>query len=173
MAELSTSASDGANLLYDICTEVCPVAGNPDYHRVCADRGHPYHSTRRMFAEAASKRATLQWGVFGVSMFTSAGALFRTFFPSFPYTVGVLLIGFSTSILAQSLASSPDCPFHAFAHSGADGLVSRAEWDNFVCTGTRARRAGGRKGGPAAAAPLPAGPATLAHAHACDGTAAR
>ena len=52
-----------------------------------------------------------------------------------PYTAFILitcaLIGFG----AHAMSEDEYCPWHAFKYAGADSLVSRAEWGEFLCEG--------------------------------------
>lgn len=53
-----------------------------------------------------------------------------------PYTVVLLLVGMMLGAIAQSLVLGVDCPMYALRHDrDGDGVVSRAEWDEFVCAG--------------------------------------
>ena len=53
-----------------------------------------------------------------------------------PYTVTLLIFGMMIGAIAQSLVLGVDCPMYALRHDhDGDGMVSRDEWDEFVCAG--------------------------------------
>ena len=84
------------------------------------------------------KRQSLHWSIFFLISCALFGVLFRMIFPTWlPYTVGLLLVGFFAGVLGHALGASEDCPMYALMSNDVDGdnMISRAEWDNFVCVG--------------------------------------
>ena len=77
------------------------------------------------------------WPVFFLCWTVLLGSFLSRVFPKWlPYTVGLLLVGFALGTIAQSLELAVDCPMYAQLHDrNRDGLVSRSEWDRFVCAG--------------------------------------
>ena len=123
------------DVILEFCEKVCKPPKVHDRYYTCS--AGPRHSFQADFNAKLTTRNSLQWPVFFLILAFILGPLFKMCLPKLvPYTVGLLLFGFFLGALAQSLIQSTDCPMYALSHDiNGDGMVSRAEWDEFICVG--------------------------------------
>ena len=127
--------TDLATAVLNYCLQICPSPKEIDFRSTCAD--DTVHTFNEEFQEALGARQDLQWRVFFLIWSVLLGALFELYFPRWlPYTVGLLLFGITFGAVAETLANRTDCPMYAWRHDAdGDGLISRGEWDEFICNG--------------------------------------
>lgn len=135
LSSMGHNTTQAALVQYCLFT-VCRAGAQADYKVSCQagiDHGFVSH-----FREEQVQRPSLNWAIIFLVTCTLCGAAFSVCFPVWlPYTVGLLVVGVVLGILSQALAGQQDCPHFALLSSDEnhDGLISRDEWNHFICAG--------------------------------------
>ena len=134
-AGMHCNAQTALNDALSFCHATCPSPRMTDFHLKC--KSHAYHGFKADFMHTLHRRSSLLWPIFFLIWTVALGSYLSRLFPKWlPYTVGLLIVGVTLGAIAQRLELGEDCPMYARLHDrDGDGLISRSEWDQFVCTG--------------------------------------
>ena len=124
------TAKDFVTWSDDHCLDICPRIGHG--LNVCSDEAH--HKT-----DFPGWFANLMWPIAFLCIALVIGALGQRCFKQMgiPYTVGLIIIGIVLGLAATLTSLQQYCPHHALDpafDSDHDGIISRAEYDSFICT---------------------------------------